>query len=40
VLAQPGMVGADLASEVTTAEPYVVPAEGERGSASSRSTSG
>jgi carbamoyl-phosphate synthase small subunit len=25
----PGMVGADLASEVTTAEPYVVPAHGE-----------
>jgi carbamoyl-phosphate synthase small subunit len=26
----PGMVGADLAREVTTAQPYVVPADGER----------
>ena len=30
VLEQPPMVGADLASEVTTFEPYVVPAEGEK----------
>ena len=30
VLQQPPMVGADLASEVTTFEPYVVPAEGEK----------
>ncbi|MGW6200143.1 glutamine-hydrolyzing carbamoyl-phosphate synthase small subunit [Kribbella sp. NPDC055110] len=30
VLEQPPMVGADLASEVTTFEPYVVPALGER----------
>ncbi|MFF0267338.1 glutamine-hydrolyzing carbamoyl-phosphate synthase small subunit [Kribbella sp. NPDC004536] len=30
VLEQPPMVGADLAAEVTTFEPYVVPAEGER----------
>ncbi len=30
VLEQPAMVGADLASEVTTFEPYVVPAEGEK----------
>ncbi|PSL03618.1 carbamoyl-phosphate synthase small subunit [Haloactinopolyspora alba] len=30
VLASPPMVGADLAAEVSTAEPYVVPAEGER----------
>ncbi len=29
VLASPGMVGADLAHEVTTPEPYVVPAVGE-----------
>jgi carbamoyl-phosphate synthase small subunit len=30
VRAAPGMVGADLAHEVTTPEPYVVPAEGEK----------
>ncbi len=30
VLASPQMVGADLAHEVTTAEPYVVPAAGEK----------
>ncbi len=30
VLASPQMVGADLAHEVTTAQPYVVPAVGER----------
>jgi carbamoyl-phosphate synthase small subunit len=30
VLAAPAMSGADLAGEVTTAEPYVVPAAGER----------
>ncbi|MFG1622203.1 glutamine-hydrolyzing carbamoyl-phosphate synthase small subunit [Kribbella sp. NPDC049227] len=30
VLQQPPMVGADLASEVTTFEPYVIPAEGEK----------
>jgi carbamoyl-phosphate synthase small subunit len=30
VLASPGMAGADLAGEVTTAQPYVVPAQGER----------
>jgi carbamoyl-phosphate synthase small subunit len=30
VLDSPGMVGADLAREVTTAAPYVVPAVGER----------
>ena len=30
MLQQPPMVGADLADEVTTAEPYVVPAEGEK----------
>jgi carbamoyl-phosphate synthase small subunit len=30
VLEQPEMTGADLAGEVTAAEPYVVPAEGER----------
>lgn len=30
VLEQPPMVGADLADEVTTAETYVVPAEGEK----------
>jgi carbamoyl-phosphate synthase small subunit len=30
VLASPGMAGADLAGEVTTPEPYVVPAVGER----------
>jgi carbamoyl-phosphate synthase small subunit len=30
VLASPQMVGADLAHEVTTPEPYVVPAAGER----------
>jgi carbamoyl-phosphate synthase small subunit len=30
VLASPGMVGADLVGDVTTPEPYVVPAEGER----------
>jgi carbamoyl-phosphate synthase small subunit len=30
VLASPGMEGADLAREVSTPEPYVVPAEGER----------
>ena len=30
VLASPGMEGADLAGEVTTPEPYVVPAVGER----------
>ncbi len=30
VLASPGMVGADLAHEVTTAQPYVVPAVGEK----------
>ncbi|MFD2416197.1 glutamine-hydrolyzing carbamoyl-phosphate synthase small subunit [Amycolatopsis pigmentata] len=30
VLAGPRMKGADLAGEVTTAEPYVVPAQGER----------
>ena len=30
VLASPSMVGADLAGEVTTAQPYVVPAIGER----------
>jgi carbamoyl-phosphate synthase small subunit len=30
VLEQPEMAGADLAGEVTAAEPYVVPAEGER----------
>jgi carbamoyl-phosphate synthase small subunit len=30
VLDSPGMVGADLAHEVTTPEPYVVPALGER----------
>ena len=30
VLASPGMAGADLAREVTTSEPYVVPAVGER----------
>ena len=30
VLASPQMVGADLAHEVTTAEPYVVPAVGEK----------
>ncbi len=30
VLASPGMAGADLAGEVTTAEPYVVKAVGER----------
>jgi carbamoyl-phosphate synthase small subunit len=29
-LASPSMVGADLASEVTTPEPYVIPATGER----------
>jgi carbamoyl-phosphate synthase small subunit len=29
-LASPSIVGADLASEVTTAEPYVIPAVGER----------
>ncbi len=29
VLASPGMAGADLCGEVTTSEPYVVPAEGE-----------
>ncbi len=28
VLASPGMLGADLAGEVTTPEPYVVPADG------------
>ena len=30
VLASPGMVGADLAADVSTAEPYVVPAIGEK----------
>jgi carbamoyl-phosphate synthase small subunit len=30
VLEQPRMAGADLADEVSTAEPYVVPAEGEK----------
>ncbi len=30
VLAQPSMAGADLADEVSTAEPYIVPAIGER----------
>jgi carbamoyl-phosphate synthase small subunit len=30
VLASPGMVGADLSGEVTTPEPYVVPAVGEK----------
>ena len=30
VLEQPPMAGADLAAEVTAAEPYVVPAEGEK----------
>ena len=30
VLAQPGMVGADLTGAVTTPEPYVVPAQGEK----------
>ena len=30
VLASPEMAGANLVAEVTTAEPYVVPAEGER----------
>ncbi|WP_298321957.1 glutamine-hydrolyzing carbamoyl-phosphate synthase small subunit [Haloactinopolyspora sp.] len=30
VLASPAMLGADLAGEVSTAEPYVVPAQGER----------
>jgi carbamoyl-phosphate synthase small subunit len=30
VLAAPGMVGADLAHEVSTKEPYVVPAEGDK----------
>ncbi len=30
VQAEPGMAGADLAAEVTTAEAYVVPAVGER----------
>ncbi len=30
VLASPGMAGADLTAEVTTAQPYVVPAVGER----------
>jgi carbamoyl-phosphate synthase small subunit len=30
VLASPGMAGADLAGEVSTAKPYVVKAEGER----------
>lgn len=30
VLSSPPMVGADLVPEVTTAQPYVVPAEGER----------
>ncbi|GLZ43158.1 carbamoyl-phosphate synthase small chain [Actinokineospora sp. NBRC 105648] len=30
VLESPRMLGADLAGQVTTAEPYVVPAEGER----------
>ena len=30
VLASPGMAGADLAGEVSTPEPYVVPAAGER----------
>ena len=30
VLAAPGMVGAELSGEVTTPEPYVVPAAGER----------
>jgi len=30
VLEQPPMTGADLASEVTTIDPYVVPAEGEK----------
>ncbi len=30
VLASPSMVGADLAREVTTPEPYVVPAQGEK----------
>lgn len=30
VRASPGMVGADLTADVTTPEPYVVPAQGER----------
>ncbi|MFI5101399.1 MAG: carbamoyl phosphate synthase small subunit, partial [Actinomycetes bacterium] len=30
VLASPGMAGADLTAEVTTAQPYVVPAVGQR----------
>lgn len=30
VQASPGMLGADLTADVTTSEPYVVPAEGER----------
>ncbi|HWH01773.1 MAG TPA: glutamine-hydrolyzing carbamoyl-phosphate synthase small subunit [Pilimelia sp.] len=30
VRAAPGMVGADLSAEVTTARPYVVPAQGEK----------
>jgi carbamoyl-phosphate synthase small subunit len=30
VQASPGMIGADLTGDVTTPEPYVVPAEGER----------
>ncbi|MHB8342112.1 MAG: glutamine-hydrolyzing carbamoyl-phosphate synthase small subunit [Mycobacteriales bacterium] len=30
VLSSPGMAGADLAPEVSTSEPYVVPAQGER----------
>ncbi len=29
VLASPGMLGANLSADVTTAEPYVIPAEGE-----------
>jgi carbamoyl-phosphate synthase small subunit len=30
VLASPGMAGADLAGQVSTAEPYVIPAKGEK----------